>query len=265
MQINWRFESFAPRCKAALQAALNPKSWLAAAKRKVFQLVTLAINLLLLSVVLVVADHLPFTDIPSSGPLHDAVDAIYGARITNGTTATTYSPDLDVTRGQMAFFLQRGMGRAGFNTSATINLGTTETDLAVITLTTGGVTGGTGFVKLDGTVNSSTQATPTTGCPCELRIQITQDDGSSSDIFFTNLDDGAGGVLGNVNSSATWVVSVPTGTTQTFRLKALFSDSEGTLPANDTYGSMTAIYVPLGSSGNSTAAPVNQELKRRPR
>jgi hypothetical protein len=256
MQINRRFESFVLRCQAWLRVAHQPQFWLAAIKRKAIQLVTLAINLLLLAGVWVLANHLPFTDIPTSGALHDAVSAIYSARITAGTTPTTYGPDDPVTRGQMAFFLHRGLGRAGFDTNATVSLGAAETDLAVITLTTGGATGGTGFVKLDGVVTSSTITTPTTGCPCELRIRITRDNATGvSDTFYANLPDGEGGVLGNVVSSVTWVTSVPTGTTHTFRLKAHFADSESGIPENDTYGGLTLIYVPFGRSGGDTAQP----------
>jgi hypothetical protein len=252
MQISWRFESFVARCQAGLCAARKPQSWLAAIKRKAIQLVTLAINLLLLAGVWVLAHHLPFTDVPTSGALHDAVSAIYNARITSGTSATTYSPDNSTTRGQMAFFLHRSLGRTSFDTNPTVNLGTTETDLAVITLTTGGTTGGTGFVMLNASVTSSTTSTVTTGCPCELRIQITRDSGGASDIFWNNLPDGQGGVLGNVVSSGSWATSVATGTTQTFRLKANFSDSEGAIPTNETYGGLTALYVPFGGSGGNT-------------
>lgn len=260
MQTNRRFESFVLRCQAGLSLARQPQFWLAAIKRKAVQLITLTINLLLLAGVLVLAHHLPFTDVPTSGALHDAVSAIYGARITVGTSATTYGPDSPLTRGQMAFFLHRSLGRTAFDTNASVNLGTTKTDLAVVTLTAGGAPGGMGFVKLDASVTSSTISTPTTGCPCELNIQIIQDGASASDIFWANLPNGQDGVLGNVTSSATWVTSVPTGATQTFRLKASFSDSAGTLPANETYGGLTLLYVPFDSNGGNTAQPAEAGL-----
>jgi hypothetical protein len=260
MQINRRFESFVLRSQAWLRVARQPQFWLAAIKRKALQLIALTVNLLLLAGVWVFAHHLPFTDVPTSGALHDVVSAIYGARITAGTSETTYSPDNPVTRGQMAFFLHRGLGRTAFDTNASVNLGATQTDLAVITLTAGGAPGGVGFVKLDASVTSSTVATPTTGCPCELNIQIVQDGANASDIFWANLPNGQDGVLGNVSSSATWVTSVPTSTTQTFRLKASFSDSAGTIPANETYGGLTLIYVPFGSSGGSTAQAAGASL-----
>ncbi|MGI9529559.1 MAG: DUF4397 domain-containing protein, partial [Acidimicrobiia bacterium] len=51
----------------------------------------------------------PFTDIDSSIFKGD-IEAIYAADITVGTSPTTYSPDDNVTRGQMATFLARALG-----------------------------------------------------------------------------------------------------------------------------------------------------------
>ncbi|MGI9643363.1 MAG: DUF4397 domain-containing protein [Acidimicrobiia bacterium] len=51
----------------------------------------------------------PFTDIDTSIFKGD-IEAIYGANITVGTSPTTFSPDDNVTRGQMATFLARALG-----------------------------------------------------------------------------------------------------------------------------------------------------------
>lgn len=51
----------------------------------------------------------PFTDI-SSSIFQGDIEAIYAADITVGTSATTYSPQDLVTRGQMATFLARALG-----------------------------------------------------------------------------------------------------------------------------------------------------------
>lgn len=53
----------------------------------------------------------PFTDI-SSSVFQGDIEAIYAADITVGTSATTYSPQDLVTRGQMATFLVRALGLA---------------------------------------------------------------------------------------------------------------------------------------------------------
>lgn len=51
-----------------------------------------------------------FTDVPSGSQLAGHVSAIADAGVTTGCTATTYCPDLPVSRGQMATFLARALG-----------------------------------------------------------------------------------------------------------------------------------------------------------
>jgi len=58
-----------------------------------------------------------FTDTSTTFAKTD-IDCIYGLGITHGTSPTTYSPDNDVTRAQMAAFLARtwrAAVAAGFN------------------------------------------------------------------------------------------------------------------------------------------------------
>jgi S-layer family protein len=66
---------------------------------------------------------LPFTDVASSNIFFCSIAAAYFSGLTNGTTATTYSPSASVTREQMAAFitrtqdsaLRRGSLRAALN------------------------------------------------------------------------------------------------------------------------------------------------------
>ncbi|WP_431026856.1 5'-nucleotidase C-terminal domain-containing protein [Lysinibacillus sp. LZ02] len=51
----------------------------------------------------------PFTDVTSSSEYYEAIIALYENGLTTGTTETTYSPDADVTRGQLASFIVRGL------------------------------------------------------------------------------------------------------------------------------------------------------------
>jgi len=48
-----------------------------------------------------------FTDVPSSHIFHDDINAIFDAGVTTGCTAGKYCPSRNVTRGQMAAFLNR--------------------------------------------------------------------------------------------------------------------------------------------------------------
>jgi sugar lactone lactonase YvrE len=50
---------------------------------------------------------LPFTDVPTSNTFFCSIAAAYFSGLTNGTSATTYSPAASVTREQMAAFITR--------------------------------------------------------------------------------------------------------------------------------------------------------------
>jgi len=52
-----------------------------------------------------------FTDLPTSAASATAINQIKQLGVTTGTTATTYSPDSNVTREQMAMFLERLLGK----------------------------------------------------------------------------------------------------------------------------------------------------------
>src|SRR5688572_14903283 len=68
------------------------------------------VGLMLALPVMVSASHV-FNDVPTSHTFHTAISRLYGARLTSGCTATRFCPGANVTRGQMAAFLNRGLGR----------------------------------------------------------------------------------------------------------------------------------------------------------
>ena len=51
-----------------------------------------------------------FSDVPTSHPFFQPIQALAATGITTGCTATTFCPDAAVTRGQMAAFLSRALG-----------------------------------------------------------------------------------------------------------------------------------------------------------
>jgi S-layer homology domain len=55
---------------------------------------------------------LPFTDVPSSSVFFCSIAAAYFSGLTNGTTATTFSPAAAVTREQMAAFVSRTLDQS---------------------------------------------------------------------------------------------------------------------------------------------------------
>jgi hypothetical protein len=188
-----------------------------------------------------------FSDVPDGNIFHNAINAIYGARITAGTSPGLYSPNLAVTREQMAAFLQRGLPRVAHNSSPFLELSDMNQDTAVVTINTGGATGGTGFVKLDASI--SVYTSDTTGCPCEVQFEITRDGGGASSTYFVTVYNNQAGVDGNTSGSITWAVPVLTATAQTFRLQMIKSSGTATVKGA---GDITALYVPFGSTGGNT-------------
>ena len=55
--------------------------------------------------------QLPFTDVPSNASYYAALQWAYGSGIVKGTSATTFSPNDDCTRGQFALMLYRLAGK----------------------------------------------------------------------------------------------------------------------------------------------------------
>jgi len=53
----------------------------------------------------------PFTDVPLAAFYTDAVKRLYNIGVVDGTSPTTFSPDAQVTRGQIAKMLYRALGR----------------------------------------------------------------------------------------------------------------------------------------------------------
>ncbi len=86
-----------------------------------------------------------FVDVPAGAFYEDAVDWLVAQGITSGTTPTTYSPQNEVTRAQMAAFLWRYAGSpapAGSHSFSDVPAGAFYED-AVTWLVEQGITGGT--------------------------------------------------------------------------------------------------------------------------
>ena|GEM_PF-1276643 len=65
----------------------------------------------------------PFVDVSESDPFHDAVAWLYQTGITVGTSATTFSPDSDLTRADVAAFLYRVAGEPGSSGEPFVDVG----------------------------------------------------------------------------------------------------------------------------------------------
>jgi hypothetical protein len=193
-----------------------------------------------------------FSDVPAAAFYHDAVNAIYRAGITAGCAAGLYCPDQSVTRAQMAVFLHRGLGRVAYGNGDYAARDATFSDVAMLTINTGGVAGQTGFVKVDAAITAYNANTA--GCPCVVEYQIVRDGGGTPFVHSITLGNDVGGVDSNGSGGATLSVAVPTATTQTFRLQARVSTVSGAGSAISAGGTITAVYAPFGGTGTNTLA-----------
>src|SRR5437763_1584018 len=96
-----------------------------------------------------------FNDVGPENPFYTDINAIQGAGITSGCGGGNFCPNDTLKRQAEAAFLHRAAGRIGFAYLPTV---TPPDTLSVPsgwskTMTAGGVSGGTGFVKADAEVS----------------------------------------------------------------------------------------------------------------
>ena len=92
------------------------------------------------------SSDMPFTDVAEGAYYYDAVLWAVENGITNGTSATTFSPDADCTRGQIVTFLWRAQGSvdaSGYNPFVDVADNAYYTE-AVLWAVKNGITNGTG-------------------------------------------------------------------------------------------------------------------------
>lgn len=194
-----------------------------------------------------------FTDVPDASPFHGDIAAVKRAGITSGKTCVppgtppTYCPSEPITREAMAAFVHRGFGRVAFgHTTGSVDLDTGHaiTDVVTLTLTTGGVAGGHGFVVLTGTWIASVSTTA--GCPCTARMGVsglgTAQLAGAANIEYVSS--------GQDSGSVSWVFPVDTATPYTFKLVGQSELVGGATMSVDA--NLIAQYVPFGSTGTDT-------------
>jgi hypothetical protein len=194
-----------------------------------------------------------FGDVPPSNPFYADINAIQGAGVTQGCGGGNFCPTDNITRQAEAAFVHRAASRAAYGQGGdTLATYPTITDLGSVTIQIGGTAGGTQFVKVDAAV--TTLITSATGCPCRSLYFIGDDTGDPSSFFHWNMNDtvqtdGIFGTAGLQTGSATAVIPVPTGTTQTFHVWAAQSGGTGSV---DAYAELSAATAPFGSTGAGT-------------
>jgi hypothetical protein len=194
-----------------------------------------------------------FTDVPDSNIFHAAINRLYGSRIATGCGASVYCPDASVTRGQMAAFLNRGLGRVGYRT-APVNADVTgggSVEVNTIQVQAGSITGGYGMLKVD--VSATTIAWDVSGCPCQVGYSLWIEGAGSSNVSYTQVGALAGGIIGRDSASVTWAVRVPSGTTVTVYLFAHLQLGSGGAGDVTASGDMTVLYVPFDAFGTNNS------------
>jgi hypothetical protein len=196
----------------------------------------------------VMATH-QFGDVPESNTFHGNIGTLAESGVTAGCGGGNYCPKGNVTREQMAGYLTRGLGRAArADASITFAQLLAGTPMAEVTLRTGGVQGGTGFVLV--TAAGRIQATDGV-CPCDVGMVIkagSEYSAISTAVARTKI--GSGWWVGD--ATLTWVFEVPSGTDATFQLLANSIVSQGGSANSYAAGMISAVYIPFGSDGGST-------------
>jgi hypothetical protein len=191
-----------------------------------------------------------FNDVGPEDPFYNDVNAIQGAGITSGCGGGNFCPSSNITREAEAAFVHRNAPRVAWTSGGGGQLDPGGSDLGSVTITVGGVAGGTQFVVLSASVN--TWIFDTEGCPCDTGYQFTDDAGNPvSDAAGYNLNDtvtadnGEGDDTGSVQA----VVPVSTGTTYTYHVRTFNQGGTGTVFGT---AQITAMTVPFGSGGGNT-------------
>jgi hypothetical protein len=199
---------------------------------------------LLIPMVAVASDSFP--DVPDSNPFHNDINRVYGARVAAGCGGGNYCPSGTVTREQMAAFLSRVGGRATYAAAGWSSITGVEADIAVLTIKAGNVLGGTAFVAVNAAISGYTSTA--TGCPCVGIFRVVRDGGGASDYSYIQLNELAGAFAFD-SAALSFAVAVPTGVTQTFRIRGY--EYSGTATINARVNA-TATYLPFGHDGGSS-------------
>ena len=229
------------------------------------------VALMLALPVMVSASH-QFTDVPTSHTFHTVISRIYGARLTTGCSSTRFCPSANVSRGQMAAFLARGLGRAGGG-----DFGEDDNDwaafldgtpVAAADLSAGGTSGGIAHAWATATVNVWTNEPNV--CPCEVQAYLLNETtGETSSTFFAMTGsemapedpEDPDSPYAEVLLSTSYLFTVDSGVSNQYLMIArVIPTTAPTEPFVSGYrATMQAIYVPFSSTGGNPTQPTDTQ------
>jgi hypothetical protein len=198
------------------------------------------------------AGHL-FADVPTDHTFHGNISNLANAGVTAGCGGGDFCPDAAVTRGQMAAFLNRGLGRVAEANVQTTVTGTSQAILGTLTITPGiapgAGSGATQFLVADFT--SSIRFTNVTSCPCSVAVYLTANGNALTSVAAATTV-----TVANQYTplSTRGVIAVTGSAPVTVNLIGYYVSGATTTTAYTAYGTMTAQIVPFGGAGASTLA-----------
>jgi S-layer homology domain len=244
------------------------------------RLLVVGVAVLMLAVpVAVSASHI-FSDVPTSSTYHTTVSRLVGAGITGGCGGGKYCPNDAVTRGQMAAFLNRGLGRGAGGVFGLPDWDTLQSaDGALVgstDLLSGGGVGGSAHVLVTGNLNAWTDEAGV--CPCEIQLVIGNAvTGEFSVSIFEPIgadgvptaDPDHPGLFWESNATASWLFTVPSGTNNTFEMFAIIATTNPATTPDDINGfvtgwvsTMQATYVPFTWDGSNPEVPTSTQTNK---
>jgi hypothetical protein len=245
--------------------------------RRIRRLTVVGVAALILAVPVAVSASHAFNDVPTSSTYHTTTARLVGAGITGGCGGGNYCPNAAVTRGQMAAFLNRGLGRAasgefGVGDDNWVNLATADGAIvAEATLLAGGGAGGTAHALATGTFNAWTDQNGI--CPCEMQAFLFNlDTGEASQVYFDLLasekapaDPELPGATAFAESSMTmsFLFSVPSGVANDYllvgRIVPTSAPSSGAGITTGWQATLQVLYVPFNAVGANPSLPTDTQ------
>lgn len=219
-----------------------------------------ALTALLVAMPMLVSASHQFSDVPTSNTFHASIENLYGARLTGGCSAGKFCPADNVTRGQMAAFLNRSLGRAVGDSGVAVGWWSELADTVAgeVTLKTGGGTGGTAYVWVHGDFTAWTDEAGV--CPCEIELYLTNSETLEASVSMYEMI-GTESVEGYRDGAASvsYLFAVPSGMNVTYYLNAAIYPTLTPSPeiAFDTSFAyeLTAMYLPFDWDGTNPTIP----------
>lgn len=247
--------------------------------RSMRRLTVVGIAALMLAVPVAVSAVHDFTDVPTSNTFHTTISRLAGAGITGGCGSGKFCPNSAVTRGQMAAFLNRGLGRAAQDGEYGLDdwelvAGVEDLAVSVASLTTGGGSGGTGHVLVTGYFTAWTNEIGV--CPCEVYAYLWDPDSDEfSQAVFDNIGSESApsadpdGPYFQGSVSISHLFTAPSGAARTYYVVARIIPTTPPSATSETIvtgwrSAVQALYVPFTGDGTNPELPATTGSGQRP-